>query len=52
MKECLVSKYETKIDFNMVSFYYFSVSHSAQQDIIIEIRIAIILLDRVTEEEA
>jgi len=33
VKGSLVSKYDNKIDLNMVPLYYFCVSHSAQQDI-------------------
>ena len=47
MKECLVSKYENKINRNTVPLCYFCVSHSAQQDIIITMCIAVILLARV-----
>jgi hypothetical protein len=47
MKECLVSKYDNKIDRNTVPLYCFRVSQLSQQDIIIIMLIAIITLDRV-----
>ena len=36
MKGSLVSKYDNKIELNLVPLYYFCVSHSAQLDIIIK----------------
>jgi len=48
VKECLLSKYDNKIDRNTVPLYYSCVSHWAQQDIIIVMWIAIMLLARVT----
>jgi len=36
VKGSLVSKYDNKIELNLVPLYYFCVSHSAQQNIIIK----------------
>ena len=48
VKERLVSKYDNKTDCSIVPLHCFCVSHSAKQDIIIIMSIAIICLARVT----